>query len=248
MEVVGQRLNRLSTDCESILTAAAVIGCQFEFGVLGPLNEEITEIALLESMDAGRGDVYQFSHALVQQTLREQLSISRRVRLHARTGETLETLHGDRLGDHAAKLAFHFAEAAPVAGAESLVKYALLAEDRALAAHVHEEALEQFMRALKSKDINVEGAIPATDAEEAVLLFGRGRTQAAEGRRGLDAAFTSMSRAFDFYADTNDVSQAIAIAEFPLHVMQGHQGAADLLARALRMGSPRLARSRTPPE
>jgi len=127
LEVVGQRLNRLSTDCENILTMAAVIGRQFDFRLLGLLNEETPEMELLESIDEGldahliqdvpgQGDIYQFSHALVQQTLRERLSTSRRVRLHSRIGETLETLYGDQPGDHAAELAYHFGEAAPVAG------------------------------------------------------------------------------------------------------------------------------------
>jgi hypothetical protein len=31
LEVIGQRLNRLSTECEAALTTAAVIGRQFDF-------------------------------------------------------------------------------------------------------------------------------------------------------------------------------------------------------------------------
>jgi predicted ATPase len=39
LEVIGQRLNRLSTECESALTTAAVIGRKFEFGVPSSLVE-----------------------------------------------------------------------------------------------------------------------------------------------------------------------------------------------------------------
>ena len=99
----GQRLNRLSQECQSILTTAAVIGRQFDFRMLEVLSEDNSETQILESVDEGldayliqevpgQGDVYQFSHALVQQTLRERLSTSKRVRLHAKIGETLETL------------------------------------------------------------------------------------------------------------------------------------------------------------
>ena len=98
LEVIGQRLNRLSPECEGVLTTAAVIGRQFDFKLLGLLSEESTEAQLLASMDEGldafliqevpgQGDVYEFSHALVQQTLRERLSTSRRVRLHAKSGK-----------------------------------------------------------------------------------------------------------------------------------------------------------------
>ena len=103
LEVVGQRLNRLLTECENILTTGAVIGRQFEFRLLGLLSERASEIQLLESIDeglaahliqevVGQGDIFQFSHALIRQTLRERLSTSRRVRLHSRIGETLEGL------------------------------------------------------------------------------------------------------------------------------------------------------------
>ena len=250
LEVIGQRLNRLSTGCESVLTTAAVIGRQFDFRLLGILSEETSEAQLLASMDEGlatyliqevpgQGDRYQFSHALVQQTLRERLSTSRRVRLHARIGETLETLYGDQLGEHAAELAYHFAEAVPVAGASRLVKYAMLAGERALEAHAHEEALEHFQRGLIAKGLDVEGAMPVADAEAAALLFGLGRAQAATlGRQKLDAAFATLSRAFDFYAETNDAAHAVGVAGYPIAPMVGHRIAVELVARALRLIPP----------
>ncbi len=51
LEVVGQRLNRLSAECESALTTAAVIGRQFDFRVLGLLDGEISETQMLEAME-----------------------------------------------------------------------------------------------------------------------------------------------------------------------------------------------------
>ena len=38
---------------------------------------------------------YQFTHALIQETLAEELSLTRRVRLHARIAEALEELYGE---------------------------------------------------------------------------------------------------------------------------------------------------------
>ena len=95
---------------------------------------------LIEEM-AGGIDRYSFSHALVQQTLLEELSPSRRVRLHARIGVALEGLYGEEAEAHAAELAYHFAEAEPVLGAEKLVLYSLLAGEQALATYAYEEAL-----------------------------------------------------------------------------------------------------------
>ena len=83
---------------------------------------------------------YQFTHALIQETLTDELSLTRRVRLHARIAETLETLYGAEVEAHAAELAYHFAQAEAVTGTEKLVHYSLLAGDRAVTLRAYEEA------------------------------------------------------------------------------------------------------------
>ena len=119
-----------------MFTTASVIGRQFDFNLLNMLTEETTEFRLLELVEEAleghiieelptQKDGYQFSHALVQQTLLEGLSTSRKVRLHAKIGEVLETLYSDHPGDHAAELAYHFSEASPVTGPGKLVTYSL---------------------------------------------------------------------------------------------------------------------------
>ena len=45
-DVIGQRLNRLSQECQGILTTSAVIGRQFDFRLLGNLSEEFSEMFL----------------------------------------------------------------------------------------------------------------------------------------------------------------------------------------------------------
>ncbi len=96
-DVVGQRLNLLSEQCNQMLTIASVIGREFGFNLLCKVSERIPENHLLEAIDEAVGarliedvpggrELYQFSHALIQQTLVEDLTTSRRVRLHARIG------------------------------------------------------------------------------------------------------------------------------------------------------------------
>ncbi len=53
LEVIGQRLNRLTAECEGVLTTGAVIGRQFDFRLLGMLNEEFSEGQLLGVVDEG---------------------------------------------------------------------------------------------------------------------------------------------------------------------------------------------------
>jgi len=115
-EVIGQRLNRLSEQCNEVLTTASIIGREFDFRLLNILSSEMSEDQLLQAVDEavsfhliedvpGRMDRYRFSHALIQQTLVEEVTTSRRVRLHARIGEALEELYGDDAESHAAELA-----------------------------------------------------------------------------------------------------------------------------------------------
>ena len=250
LEVIGQRLNRLSTECQNALTTGAVVGRQFGFRLLGQLNQETSEDQLLMLMDEalaayliqevpGQGDVYQFSHALVQQTLRERLSTSRRVRLHVKIGESLEEIYGNDPRDHAAELAYHFAEAVPVIGTDKLIRYSLLAGERGLETYAQEEALDHFLIGLTAKDLDIEGVTPAADADAASLLFGLGRAQAATlSRQELDVAVATLSRAFEFYAEANDVAQAVKVAAYPIQPLPGHRVAVDLVARALDLVSP----------
>ena len=183
-EVIGRRLNRLSQRCNEALTIASVVGREFELRQLDPLVEDISEDRLLEVLEealsarvieelpqaVGR---YQFTHALIQETLAEELTLTRRVRLHARIAETLEELYGDDAEAHAAELAHHFAAAETLTGTEKLVGYSLLAGQRALSFYAYEEALSHFQRALLAKE-----GLPIYD-ETATLLFGQARAQVA---------------------------------------------------------------------
>jgi len=178
---------------------------------------------------------YQFTHALIQETLSEELTLTRRVRHHARIAETLEQLYGDNAEAHSAELAFHFAEAEAVLGTDKLVRYSLMAGERALVSSAYEDALTHFERGLVARDITLSGTEAASDEEAADLLFGLARAQSAVVERTVEA-FATLSRAFEYYAEAGNVSLAVAAAEFPM-VPPGVRihGATHLLARALTM-------------
>ena len=92
---------------------------------------------------------YWFTHGLVQETLYEQLSRTRRVRLHARLAETLLGLHGPEDPEHIPELARHAWAAVPVTGAEAALPLVLAAADQAMARLAYEQAEQQLRRALE---------------------------------------------------------------------------------------------------
>ena len=247
-EVIGRRLNRLSQRCNETLTTAAVLGREFELRQLRPLLEDISEDRLLEVLEealsarvieelpqtVGR---YQFTHALIQETLSAELSITRRVRLHAQIAQTLEELYGEEAEAHAVELAHHLAQAETVLGSEKLVRYSLLAGERALTVYGYEEALGHFQRALAAKGDGVESQ-PAADAETAGILFGLGRAQLATlPVHQFGDAIASLRRAFDFYAESGDMARAVAVATQNTAFARGGQQAAtaELISRALEL-------------
>ena len=180
---------------------------------------------------------YQFTHALIQETLSEELTLARRVRMHARIAESLEELYGDNAEDHAAQLAHHFAEAEPVLGPERLVRYSLMAGERALATYAYEDAVTHFERGLVARSISLSGTEPAADEEAADLLFSlaRARSATAEGHQ-LAEAFAALSRAFEYHAEAGNVVEAVAPAEFNIGVPTGRiPRSGQLIARALTL-------------
>ncbi len=91
-DVVRQRLARLSEECNGVLAVASVIGREFNLEslerasdfsgdpLLDLLEEAVAAHIVLET--PGTVGHYRFSHALIHETLYEELTTTRRVRLH----------------------------------------------------------------------------------------------------------------------------------------------------------------------
>ena len=240
-EAIGRRLDRLSESCNATLTVASAIGREFaldQLAVLVDLSEDRLLEVLEEALTAhlveeipGVAGRYQFTHTLIQATLADELSLTRKARLHARIAETLEVLYGAEVQSHAAELAHHYGEAETVLGPAKLVHYSALAGETALAEHALEQALAHFERALVAKGDQT------VDDEMAAILLGLGRAQLPMlGPHELEPAVTSLRRAFDYYVDAGDIGRAVAaVAAYPLPLSLGMANTkmAELTARAL---------------
>lgn len=190
-EVVGRRLSRLSEGANQMLRIAAVVGPEFEVGVVeaaGDLDEE----ALLQALEEAAGarvvievsaTRFRFAHALIRATLYESLTATRRVTLHHKAAEAIESIHAGGLDDYVPALAHHWAKAsAPVTDTARAVEYARRAGDRALAQLAHDEAARYYASGLELLDAG--GTDPA-DARRLELLIGRGEAQ----RRAADPGY-----------------------------------------------------------
>ena len=240
-EVIRRRLDRLSERCNETLTTASVIGRQFTLENLSPLIEDMTEDRLLEVLEealsarvieelprtVGR---YQFTHALIQETLAEELSTTRKVRLHARIAETLEEFYRNDVEAHAAELANHFNQAQTVLGTDRLVRYSLLAGDRALANYANEDAQAHFERALNSMGVSLSDNKAAADEQSAEVLFGLGRVQASTlPQHEFGKAVVSLTRAFKYFSEVGNLERALAVAEHPIYSSGGQRNGVSLL-------------------
>ena len=201
--------------------------------------EEALSAGVIEELPSTVGR-YQFTHALIQETLAGELSTTRKVRLHARIAETLEEYYGDDADAHAAELAHHFSEAEAVLGTEKLVRYSSMAGERALATFAWEEAQAHYERGLTAKGVPLTGGLPAVDAVAADFLFGYGRARIATSERQQFAEIVDiLGRAFDYYVQDGNFDQAVAVAEHPVRVRSGYRTSRpQLLVRALALVPP----------
>jgi tetratricopeptide (TPR) repeat protein len=112
---------------------------------------------LREKIEGGHV-TYEFSHALVAQTLYESLPTPRRARLNRQIGEALERLHVTNLEPHVAALAHHFFLAVSDAASKAkAADYAVRAAERAASLLAFEEAARHCQRALQLIEEEAEG-------------------------------------------------------------------------------------------
>jgi len=178
-EVIGRRLDGLSPECNAALTVAAAMPGGFTVDVVGTVAE-LDEDTMLDILDEAlaaqvirerreRPGTYEFSHALIRQTLYGELSTPRRVRMHRRVGDALERRFSDSVDAHLPELAFHAYEAAPGGDVDKAVAYACRAGDRAMSQAAYEEAARSYEMAIQASDLAAD-ADPVTRVDLLIAL------------------------------------------------------------------------------
>jgi tetratricopeptide (TPR) repeat protein len=160
--LVRRRIDGLSPDAVSVLRQSAVVGREFDVGILGRTSR-LTIGRLRDVLDeaAAAGVIvqdgqskrrYAFVHELVRETLYGDMPARKRMELHLTIGHALENMHRADLDPHLSEIAHHFAQAAPLADPPEAVEYLVRAGDRAVAVLAYEEAAVHYGHALELTD------------------------------------------------------------------------------------------------
>jgi class 3 adenylate cyclase len=235
-EVIRRRLSRLSEETNRVLTLAAVVGPEFEPAVVRDVTG-LAEDAVLDALEAARAarllaevpgtDRHRFSHALVRATLSDELTTARRMTLHRRVGEALETRHAGRLDDYLPSLAHHYRAAGDAA---RTVDYASRAGRRALSQLAFHEAVHYFSQALElaGEDQRLELLLLLGEAQqrtgdaghrETLLRAGELAHERGEPQALARAAITN-NRWFHSFSGWVD-AERVAVAEAALEAIGG---------------------------
>lgn len=178
-DVIGRRLSRLDDQTNEALAAAAVLGRDFALDDLVAVTG-VAPDALVAMLDgavaaavvtevAGAVDRWAFTHALVRQTLTEELTTSRRVRLHRDIARAIAARPD--AADRVSELALHYGEAAAAGCLQEAVDYALLAGEQAFERLAFEQAAAHFRTGLDLVDLDPD----PDEGDRAHLLLYLGR-------------------------------------------------------------------------
>ena len=240
-EVTGQRVARLGPEVQRVLRLASVIGRDFDLDVLAEVAD-LDEDRLLDLLEPAETTAliaeiaparFTFAHALVEHTLYEELSGTRRSRAHHAVAQAIEARTTDDSGARAGELAHHWAAATSPTDTTKAIAYARQAGDYALTTLAPEEAARWYQRGLDLLPHQPDRADSLRWRAE--LLVGLGSAQRHLG----DAAFRStLLEAGNVADDAGDVDTLVRAALATNHgaaTNTGHleRDLVDLLERAL---------------
>jgi tetratricopeptide (TPR) repeat protein len=189
---VGLRLARMSNDAGELLSAAAILGLECDARALemtAGLQPPAAEAALDELLNArllrqaATARRFEFTHALVRETVLGECNALRRARLHRDAAAALTALGEDR---HVEQIAMHLFEAASTADAERAAEMSARAARRALERLAYEDAAQHFARALEALEL------ASGDDDAGPMLLGQGDALMRAGEPdAARAAFTA---------------------------------------------------------
>lgn len=213
-EVIGRRLDRLSDETNATLRVAAVIGRDFDEELVwrvADMQPEQLMTAATEAIaerlvtDLSDGH-YSFAHALVRDTLYEELSPPKRSAVHERTGVAIEEICGGNVDERLGELAHHFLEAAPRGDLAKAIEYAQRAGEQDMEQLAYEDAVDVYGRALEVLELMDE----PDEGLRCSLLLSLGGAEAKSAR--VADARDAFERAADSARRLDDADSLVGAA------------------------------------
>jgi DNA-binding winged helix-turn-helix (wHTH) protein len=188
-DALGRRLDALSAPTNELLRVASVIGREFDAAFLADASGASREAILAQLAEAFAAGVvgeegggpgrYAFAHAMVRQTLYEEIPAPRRALLHRRVAEALREASRHLPRPPLFELAHHFYEALPSGASEEAVASCVAAAEAAHEALAYDESARHYERALEAEGF----ARPPDDGRRAELLVALGEERWTGGER-----------------------------------------------------------------
>ena len=234
--VIGRRLERVSHDSLKVLTFGAVVGRGFSLDLLEAIGE-VTGDALLTALEEaetnhlimpmrGREPRWEFSHALIRQTLAAGLSVPSRQQLHLRVADAMERAAGSNADKHASDLAHYLFQAGAAADPGKTVRFLSLAGDLALGTGAFDETLRRFDDALSIQDLD-------NPLQVANLRYNKGRRLRSLGR--WEEAIKDWKMVLPLYEELGDRAASATVC-WEMALLLAWKGRASEAVRVVRRG------------
>jgi type IV secretory pathway ATPase VirB11/archaellum biosynthesis ATPase/class 3 adenylate cyclase len=221
--LIGRRIERLSEPAQRMLVAAAVVGRDFDIGLLeafGELSGHELRDALEEAtrgrfLIAAGLDRYRFAHDLIRQRVLAVLPLPRQQAYHLAVADTLERIYGKSASEKAAEIGNHLYQAGTSADPLRTATFLNQAAKNALAVAAFEDVLRLIESAL--------ALLPGDKLRErAEALAMRG--QAFWGLGRIDDAKAAWKVAAERYEELDDEKAAAGVHAQLAHLeAPGHE-------------------------
>jgi len=229
-ETIGRRLIRLSDRCNELLRAAAVYGRQFTAREIGAaVNEDVQRVLIglepavqtgILQMNVDAAGSYQFTHALIRETIYDDLPTIDRLRLHDRAGDALVSLHSGHPERALTRIAHHYHESAALGNGDKAAVFALRAADSAVRMYAYEDALLHYDRVIEVLESG--GLLHDERLARAYILKGSALRMLGQADASVDALLKAVGRTRVLGNAELLVDVLVFLAMSSQHVAQQH--------------------------
>ncbi|HEY0749313.1 MAG TPA: AAA family ATPase [Steroidobacteraceae bacterium] len=240
-ETIGRRLIRLSAECNELLGVAAVHGRQFTAReIAATMARDVRDVlaGLEPAVQAGIvqpipdiSGSYQFNHALIRDTIYEDLSTVDRLNLHERAGDALARIYATHVESALSRIAHHYHEAAALGDAAKAVTFALRAAESAIRVGAYEDALVHYDRVIEA--LNRDGLSQDERLARAYILKGSALRQMGHVQQSIETLLEAVNRSRALGSVELLVDVLVFLAMTTRHADQQHF--VPLLQRALAL-------------